>query len=371
MGNSLKKILIISVSAGSGHVRAAQALEETAKAQFPNLIVEHIDLLDYLSLPTKKIFFDSYRKLATDLPKLWGFFYNSINIPKRREQFDKLTNLLKKFEAKKGLLKKINEFEPDYIISTHFSPTDIILQHKSTLKKMPKLATVITDYGIHELWLREGVDRYFVATEKMSLAMQKRGIDKNIITVSGIPVDPKFTKKIPLVELKKQPKNSANQKNILILSGGQGTIDIEQIVESIKKSKSPLHIVAVAGTNKKLFDRLKNIQIPNHINLEVLGWTDQIHTYLGLADLVITKPGGLTISEAIAMKKPIIAVQPIPGQEDKNLEHLIEEGFGVVAHTAEEILFYLEQDPTSLAPGFNKKSSRPVASRIILEKISS
>jgi processive 1,2-diacylglycerol beta-glucosyltransferase len=367
----MKKLLIVSASAGAGHVRAAQALEATAKISHPDWEVLHLDIVDYISVASRKLFFESYELIATELPKLWGFFYNSIDVPKRQEQFDKVTSILKKLQSKK-FITAVNKFGPDYILCTHFTPPDGLNKNRAKLKTNPRIGVVITDYGLHQLWSSCGADDFFVGTEKMRWKLILGGQPETDTFASGIPIFPAFNKNnLQSTNLKRKFEVSDNKKIILVLSGGQGMAGIENIVESLYASQQSLHVFAIVGNNQKRLDSLESLVTPDHITLSAIGWTDKIEEYMAIADVIVSKSGGLTVSEVIAMQKPFIVINPIPGQEERNAEHILVQGYGKIAHTTNDLLYYIGLEADEIAPGYkNLKNKRPAA-QVILAAVES
>ena len=328
-----KKILILSLSTGSGHTRAAEAIKKTILQQYPHINVEHIDMLHYLSNPFKRATVDAYDLLIKTSPELWGILYKHSNNATFLNITNKYSKKIKNFNTKK-LHKYLQEYQPNYIISTHFFCTDIYLSGKEKHSCNAPISTVITDYRLHELWLVDNTDHYFVPTEQIKTQMIERGIDKQTITVSGIPIDPVFYQNIP-------PQKKQTDTNILVMSGGQGLGQVEKIVKSLTKTLSfPYTITAITGKNKKLQKKLKK---QNNPNITVIGWTNNIEQYMRRADIIISKPGGLTTTECITLGKPLIAINPIPGQEEANAQYIEKHGYGLVAKSITDLPQLIQQ----------------------------
>ena len=346
----------MSVSAGSGHVRAAEAVKKTAELNHPDLEVQHIDLMDYISLPMKKAVVGSYDLLVRQAPELWGYIYEKTNNPKITKKLKKLNKKLKKINAYK-FNEYVSEYNPDYILYTNFLPTDML---DNTSMGEARIGTLVTDYDLHELWVSHKSQDYFVATEKIAWKLEYRGFDRKNITVSGIPIDPKFYKQI------NTPAYNAEVKEILVLSGGQGLAHSDNVVRTLFKLTKDVKVTVIAGKNKALQKKLEKLEAPENIEYSVIGWTDRIEEYMASADVIISKPGGLTTTECAVLGKWLIAVDPIPGQEEGNAQFLLERGIGDVAHNTEDLLYYVSSTK-------GRKHSKPLqeksASEIILEKI--
>jgi processive 1,2-diacylglycerol beta-glucosyltransferase len=339
----MKKLLIISLSAGAGHVRAAKALEETAHQKYPELETRHIDMAEYITIPMKKALIDSYGLMVKRVPELWGFLYDRINSPKGADRLTKLTKQLKQVNSLK-FRKFVRAYNPNKIICTHFFPTDVLLNAPNRFQINQPVCTVITDYDLHSLWFVPNTDHYFVATQKMKQKMiQLDIVDRDKITISGIPVSPVFYSQKSIAELRKNYQIPKNKKVVLVLSGGQGLTKSNQVVKLLLKSNLPLTIIAIAGKNKRLENVLKKIKFPSHISLLSVGWTETIDEYMRLADVIVTKPGGITTTECVALGKPMIIVDPIPGQEEHNADHILSNDLGVIARNPTDLQYYVEQ----------------------------
>jgi processive 1,2-diacylglycerol beta-glucosyltransferase len=197
--------------------------------------------------------------------------------------------------------------------------------------------------------------------------LERRDI-MNVI-VSGIPLDPVFYQEKNKLELRKTYGIPEKQKTFVAISGGQGLTALERIIKELFSAKEPTTIIAIAGDNKILENRLKKLEPPKHIKLIILGWTNKIDDYLRLADVVISKPGGVTTTECVTLGVPMLAVQPLPGQEEENIEYLLENRYGVVARNPEDLLFYISEKPEAIAPGLQNKAPAKASAEIILQTL--
>lgn len=336
------KILLISLSAGAGHVRVAEALEKQAALTRPDLEILHIDMANYITLAMKKTVITSYSLMARRLPELYGFLYRKTDNPKNGKKFVKLTKQLKNLNSLR-LYEKIKEVNPDHVICTHFLPADVILNSFKRHSRNIPVSLVLTDYDLHNLWLIKGIVNYFVATEKMAWKLSALTSGAANVTVSGIPVQPEFydTQKVDIKAL--APSTNPSLPTVLILSGGEGLGDSSKIAKILLNYDKPANIIAVAGNNRKLYKKLSRLHSPEHINLQALGWTSQIDKLMKYSDVIISKSGGITTSECVALGKPMIVIDPIPGQEELNADHILSQGFGQIVRDKYDLLFYLDQ----------------------------
>ncbi len=324
----MKKILIVSVSAGNGHTRAAAALKKAVDLFYPQIIADQVDFLDFVGPASKKIFFETYDLLIQNMPTLYRLLYDISDKKTGSKILDKITTLNKKLNTKK-FQNFIVKYSPDAIIFTHFIPAEIFNTFNQTIPS----ATVITDYDNHRLWFTGNKQKYFVAHAGIKDQLIALGAEKNNIIVSGIPIDPVFYQDTTNAQkklIKEKLKITENNKIITIMPCGQGKIDPTKLVEKILQEKD-ITIIALSGKNKNLLQEYKKIK---NKNIKIISWTDDIHKYLQLADLVITKPGGMAISECIALNKPMLFINPIPGQEEKNINYITSIGLGTVLKDA-------------------------------------
>ncbi len=362
----MKKLLLISVSNGSGHVRAAEAVRKTMQQLHPDVTVEHIDMVDYIRLPMKTAVVKSYDLMIKQMPELWGFLYHKTDNATVTNKYHHLSKLMHRMNAI-PLYEKITSFQPDYILCTHFLPAQAIFDAPKKYAYHGKLGAVMTDYYNHSFLVHTQIDQYFVATPKLKWLLEQRGIDQEKVTASGIPVDPIFYEKKSILELRTKHGFKPNEHVILVLSGGQGLAKIDNILTELFSLTQPVTLVAIAGSNVALQKKLAKLKAPKHISVRTIGWTNEIDEYMRLADVVITKPGGMTTSECVVLGKPIVAIQPIPGQEEYNAEYILQHHYGQVAHGPHDLVYAVEQALEH--PQKNKTAAPESASRCIAETV--
>ena len=325
-----RRVLILSVSAGTGHVRSAQALEQVFREQPGVGEVQHVDALRF----TNKLFRDFYSKLYIQLvqkaPTILGFVYRNSDEPwktdRMRLMLDRLnTGPLERFIAR---------YQPDITVCTHFMPAEIISYLISKGKLKARLSIVVTDFDVHAMWLCRTFHRYFVALEESKVHLQALGLPGNNITVSGIPIDPVFAVEEDRRELRTQAGFDLDRPMFLISAGALGVSPAAGVLESLARLKHPAQAVVICGKNVDLQETLEKqavaIEKENpHLTLKVLGYTNEMHHWMKMSDLYIGKPGGLTTAEAMASGLPMVIVAPIPGQEERNSDHLLEKGIAI------------------------------------------
>lgn len=353
------KAIILSASTGSGHMSAARAINEYLMESGAQS--EVIDTLKYISPILNKTVTEIYDFIAKYHPKIWKMMYDTSNKKTVNKLLLSVNNLVSK-----RLLPLLDDFEPDVIIATHPFAAEMISKLKSLQKIDIPLICVITDYAPHLTWINPGIDAYVVANSDMIEPMVQMGADKNDIFNFGIPVDKEFFSKKDKAKILEEIGLFPELPTVLIMSGGNGYANVEEIYRDLQKSDTDFQIILITGKNQKLYNRMQslteisnqekqnlNLQknfiskfgVPNvHLNglniikkfvgdssekflqtkpTKIIYFTSEVSKYMSAADLIITKPGGLTVSEALACGLPMALFGAIPGQEEENANFLV------------------------------------------------
>lgn len=329
-----KKILIISMRAGFGHLRAGDALLDYAKTNLKNINAKHIDILDLD--PFFKPFLRFYEFAVKRFPKIWGIIYVAMNL----KWFSFITKAFSKTNI--ILIRKIRKFiiekNPDVILFTNIVPVAVFLSACKGLIDNKKIGVIVTDYHGSYFYYFKRVDYYFVVNDQVKKDLIKIGISVEKIIVSGIPVSPKFYVKQNIDELKTKFKVNNNFPIVLLIASFRfSNKKMIYLVKNLLEHKPKINLVYVANGNKKLFNVVKNKFLLEE-RLLLINWTNEIEEYMKIADVVISKAGGLTVSECLSLHKPMIIVNPIPGQEEYNVEFIEKNNFGKRAKNVKEII---------------------------------
>lgn len=346
-----KKLVIFSVSAGAGHLRAAQALVATAKRCYPDVEVVHVDLMELVPQLFRKVYADSYLKVVERHPALWGYLYDKSDHEKANSGLNKLRRAIERLNTRK-LGSLLREMQPDYVICTHFLPAELLSRKISAGKFSAPVWVQVTDFDFHALWIQQQMNGYFAAHEEVAWRMAERGIPADTIHVTGIPIMPAFDRQYDRANCAAEFGLDPNRTTLLMMSGGMGVGSIEQLAERLLQLKGDFQIVALAGRNEKLLTDLKVVAMQHPGRLFPLGFINVIERVMAASDLAITKPGGLTTSECLAVGLPMIVVSPIPGQEERNADFLLENGAALKACDAGALAWrvqYLLDNPKRLA----------------------
>jgi processive 1,2-diacylglycerol beta-glucosyltransferase len=342
------KLLLVSASAGSGHTRAAQALEEEARIRYPLADVQHVDVLDYALSAYKRTYASGYLQLVNHIPTLWGYLYDaSDDVRQNRSIHQKILSVIDRLELR-TFRTFVREFEPDVVLATHFHPAQVFASDVRHARVPFSFGVVVTDFDVHAYWVQPSVDRYFVATEETRAVLTGRGVRADRTHVTGIPISHAFTRQLRRASARATLGIADATRVILVMGGGVGLGALEESVDAALAC-APVHVLAVAGTNEELRATLEKKRVPAGSRLQVFGFVDTIHELMAAADLVITKPGGLTSSECLAVGLPMILRDPIPGQEERNADTLLELGAAVKARGVDVLRYkirtLLEDEP--------------------------
>lgn len=324
------RILVLSASVGAGHLRAAEAVELALRQVRPDAFVKNLDILTLTNAAFRRIYGKAYLDLVNHAPHFLGYFYDLTDRPSRsgKNRTDKLRLVLEKLNLK-PFITLLKEETWDLVINTHFLPAEIIASlRRGEGLRLPQV-TVTTDFETHRLWVNQPCDHYFTATDEGALYLHSWGIPKGDITVTGIPIHPVFSQPKDRAQCLSRLGLSGDRTIVLQMAGGFGVGPIEKIYRELMAVPEPLEIVVIAGRNKQVKSDLEAIPVESRHRAKIMGFTDQMDELMAVADLVVTKPGGLTTSETLARGAAMVVVNPIPGQESRNSDYLLENGAAI------------------------------------------
>lgn len=367
----MARVLILHASVGAGHRRAADALADAFSRRSPGQVrVE--DVLNYTNPLFREAYAHSYLRLTDKLPALWGYVYEQTD----RDFFRFATELRTLVDAiwAWGLRKLLRDYAPQVIVCTHFLPVEVLALRKGRSRLNQPLYCVVTDYAAHAFWAYRDVDRYFVATEETRRQLVERGVAAGTIMSNGIPVDPRVTT-AKTREQQRQAHGIAHDKPMITLfGGGLEPNRVRVIAEGLVQQNVAATLVVVAGRNRSLLAEISDLESSGAVELHKLGFIDYVDDLVVASDIVITKAGGLTISEVLARGRPMIIIDPIPGQEESNADYLAGVGAAISIRLPQHVPFAVTQllaDPQRLQDMSNSASraARPRAALDIVETI--
>ncbi|MDL1898302.1 glycosyltransferase [Anaerolineae bacterium CFX7] len=323
------KVLILHASIGGGHKSAANALQQAfAQRGVTDVVVK--DVFEFGGELLRKAVVGSYTVTSEKAPLLWKMFYESgdVSDPKRAKFKNQLRGQAQRPMFVLTLDKFVKEYNPDILIGTHFMPLEILLPLKRKGEITAPLYEVITDFMVSSDWIQNGVDAYFVASQFTREAMIARGVDTDLIHVTGIPVRPELA----IEKTREEARANVGLQTehvITLLGGGIDSKRVRFVAAELLKADMRGALVVVAGRNKELLEEIQDLQNGATLRLLKLGFIDYLDDLIVASDVVITKAGGLTVSEILARGTPMIVIDPIPGQEEWNADYVAASGAGI------------------------------------------
>ena len=341
------RVLILTVTAGNGHNSTATAMEESLRGKGADVTI--LDMYKYISRVLYNVVDKGYLFSVKHMPRQFGRAYSTME---RYETPRKIVGILNdnRFIASR-LAGFFKDYSPDLIVITHVFGAQVL----DVLKRQGHLTVpmmgIITDYCIHPFWEEVPTVEYIVtASSSFAYTAEHRGISPERLLPFGIPVAERFSRKCNQREARRQLGLDEDQTTILVMGGSMGHGDILRNVARIDAMGRDYQLVCICGNNKRLYRRLSMLKTIKPIHLK--GFTNQVDFYMDAADCIVTKPGGLTTSEALAKGVPMVLASPIPGQEDRNASFLLNSGAAVLVNkhfSVAEAIHYILETPGRLA----------------------
>jgi processive 1,2-diacylglycerol beta-glucosyltransferase len=346
------RILVLSASVGAGHLRAAQAVELALREVLPDATVRNLDVLEMTNAAFRRLYGKAYLDLVNKAPHVLGYFYDLLDQPRRpKSRRDRLRLAVEKLNLR-TFIRFLRDDPWDLVINTHFLPAEIIASLRRAERLTTPQVTVTTDFETHRLWVNQPCEHYFTATQEGALYLHSWGVPAGDTTVTGIPVHPVFAKPKDRDACLKKHGLLGDRAVVLQLAGGFGVGPIVKLHQALRDVARPTELVVIAGRNEKVRAELEALPPSPRHRVKVLGFTTEIDELMAVADLVVSKPGGLTTSETLARGAVMVIVNPIPGQESRNSDYLLENGAAIkvnnLATLAHKVGALLE-DPKRLA----------------------
>jgi processive 1,2-diacylglycerol beta-glucosyltransferase len=309
----------------------------------PQAEVRNLDVLEFTNAAFRKLYGHAYLDLVNKAPHVLGYFYDLMDRPRSpQRKSDRLRGLVERLNLRR-FLRMLVEEPWDVIVNTHFLPAEMIARLRQKGELSTPHLTVTTDFETHRLWVNEPCDHYFTATEEGAVNLQHWGVPAERTSVSGIPVHPAFSRPKDRAECLARHGLAGDRPVVLQLAGGFGVGPVEQLAQAILGGEAPVELVVVAGRNEELKKRLEALPAPCRHRVKVLGFTTEMDELMAAADVVVTKPGGLTTSEALARGAAMVLVNPIPGQESRNSDFLLENGAAIKINNLATLSYKLGQ----------------------------
>lgn len=318
------KALVLSVPTGQGHHQAAKAIYEYFD-ECADVECKVIDVFENVNPALAESIEKGYLISTMVTPRMYGTVYG---LCERRDdtKFSKLGRLMKTILSKK-LMHSIKDYKPDVIIATHVFAAIALSCIKRKYPFHAKTVAIITDFTIHPFWEDVDLDYYITASELLNFQAERKGYELSKVKPFGIPIRKKFAQKYPQAEARKMA-GIDDIFTVMMMMGSMGYgEDTLNMVKSIDSMRDDLQIIVVCGNNKKLKRRLDKMNFCHKVYS--MGFVDNVDVLMDSCDCIVTKPGGLSTSEALAKELPIIMLDPIPGQEDRNKEFMLNNGIAL------------------------------------------
>ena len=373
------KIMIFYASYGGGHLSAARSIKQCIEQKYKNCEIEMVDCMKYINTGIEKMTTNAYKVMAKDVPWAWGQIYKLSD----KGPIYHISNFNNKVMSIR-LNNLFKEFKPDVVISTHPFSTQMTAWLKQLKRTNCKLASIMTDFAPQNQWLvgHKYIDYIFVSNKVMKNKIIEKGVDENKIYVTGIPLSNRFLENFNREKIKKSFNLALTKRTILFFGGGEFGLGKDKTIKIFTAFLDNLgktyQMVVISGKNEKMYEKFSNIVEQKNMenSVKVYGYTNQVPELMSISDLVVTKPGGLTITESLASGLPIVAINPIPGQEEENAEFLENEEVAIWLRKHDdphEKIAAILADPNKLfsmkikSKLMAKKNSTKNICRIILE----
>lgn len=371
------KIHIYHATAGQGHKKIADVTGEAFKKRgFSSPELEVYDVLDWTPAHVKVIYPGTYFHAVKSIPRIWGWFYETLDNPILYNPLYPLRSLNNRFMAPK-LLKKVKADPPDVIITTHFFTAELFATAKKRKEINSLLVTVITDFFPHTFWVNEGTDYYWVMSEEGRRELMRRGVPESKIIAGGIPIGDAFKPSGRKKEILQKFNFEPERFTLLFTSGSFGFGKQEAILQELVEFKDRIQCFVVCGNNKELQQRLSAKTWP--FPIQILGFVDFMPDLMEASDLMLAKPGGSTTTESLAKGLPMVILDAIPGQETRNANLLLSRNMSFILENPAQIKTILKaifDNPQLLPDKIReiKAFARPHAAEdlasFVLEKVS-
>jgi processive 1,2-diacylglycerol beta-glucosyltransferase len=363
-----KRIFILTLSVGTGHVRAAEVLQRALHDCIDPVEVRLLDALKVARSWFLTLYVRPYWWLLRRAPGLWRWLFE-----RRQKKLHRAT--APRWVFRRGcreVLEQLKAYAPHLVIANEIGALEIAALGKREGWFHAPILAVHTDFQTEPPWVQAEVDVYCVGSEEARTQLVNWGTSPNRIVVCGIPVDPVFGLPFDKPELRRALGLDGQRPVVLVMGGGMGPAPLDAIVGSLELCRFPLQVLVVAGHDRTLRQALEHLRRKVTLDLHVFGWTDTIPELMAVADLLITKPGGLTTAEALSAGLPMIVTHPIPGPEERHVRYLAQQGVALRANTLGEIprlVTRMLSKPGSLAEISRRQRdmSRPDAAHAIAQ----
>ncbi|MGZ3499246.1 MAG: MGDG synthase family glycosyltransferase [Vulcanimicrobiaceae bacterium] len=324
----------MSANVGVGHMAAASAVRTALQSIDPTVETEVVDSYKYAASVVSRVVSNGYLGMVKTIPQMYRFLYNRAE---RATEVGPFRTWLHQFTAT-NLRALLEAQRPDVVVCTHAFPCGAMAEYKKQFDDAPPVVGVVTDFCVHSFWIHRNVDGYAVATDEMRNTLVARGIRRERIVVSGIPVQTAFA--LPhgdRTALRDRLGLPRDRFVVLMMGGGLGIGPLSTMMQALDDIELPICAVVIVGRNARSEQRV--LESANHVRypIRVLEFVDNVHDYMHASDVLLTKPGGLTSAEALVANLPMVLFKPLPGQEERNTRYLVDRKAALRAKNARDL----------------------------------
>ena len=364
----MKKIAILTLSVGSGHVRAAEVIQRVLSEDEPPVQAKTLDAVRLARAWFSKLYVQPYWWMLRHAPHLWRMLFEWRH--RHRHSATAPDWVFRGGCAR--IFDHLQAFTPHLVIATEIGAAEIAaLGKREGCFNAPVLA-VQTDFQSEPPWVQREIDFYCVGSEEAKSELIAWGVSPNRVLACGIPIDPAFSFKYDKHEVRQALGLAERQPVVLVMGGGMGPAPLHHIIQSLEVCGLPLQVLAVTGQDQAMKARLEGLRGKIALDLRVLGWTENVPELMAAADVLVTKPGGLTISEALTMGLPMVLTHPIPGPEERHVRYLERRRVAFSANELEqipELVSRILRDPNRRAGMIRRARllARPEAAQAVVQ----
>ncbi len=340
-------MLFLSASVGEGHTAAAHAVSSAVTARWPDAQCHVVDSYRYASHVFHRVASNGYIGMVKMLPHLYRYIYDQAE---RATKVSAFKTWLHHYTAV-NLRQYVERIAPDVVVCTHAFPCGVMAEYKREFADAPPVVGIVTDFVVHPFWIHKNIDAYAVATSAMKQALVSRGVRAERVRVTGIPIDSNFARHATKSSARDVIGIERNRTTLLLMGGGLGIGPLEKALVALDEMSRPIQTVVVVGKNARLERRLGDVARRLRHPVVVRGFVGNVCDYMRAADILISKPGGLTSSEALASELPLVMLKPLPGQEERNTRYLQDRGVGVLLQSSRDLAPAVERlldDPSEV-----------------------
>ena len=328
-----RRVLLMYITKVSGHRQATVAIQQALRQLDPQIEAPAINGFGYTYPILEKIVNKAYLSVIKRTPKVWDYLYDNPKIVKNSQSIQKFFHKT----SHEKIERLLTRHRPQAIVCTQAFPCGMVADYKMAHHLDIMLVGVLTDFSPHSYWINEGVDYYVVPSEGVKERLVVKGVAPERVRVYGIPLRPKFAEPVDRKAIAERMGLDPDAPILLVMGGGQGLGPIKKIVKSLGKMNIFVQIIVLSGVNKKILKSLRRYAGKADKKILVFEFVNNVEELMTLADLIITKPGGMTTAESLTKGLPMVIVNPIPGQEMRNTDFLIQQGIGIRVHDVDDI----------------------------------